>query len=49
LGRIEMQKLKDLVNVYYIDTDLIVVNKEDLSLIKNRISGDFGDLKVEGS
>lgn len=48
-SRIQMQKLKDLVNVYYMDTDSIVIEKKDLPKLTNLIdSSKLGYLKIEG-
>lgn len=48
-GRLQMQKIKDLVNVYYMDTDSIVIDKKDLYKLTNLIdSNKLGYLKLEG-
>lgn len=46
-GRIMMQNLKEIVKVYYVDTDAIVIEKKDLEKIKDLIDEKvFGKLKI---
>lgn len=48
LARVEMQKMLDQVNVFYIDVDMIVISKKDLYLLNSSIGKKLGNLKIEG-
>jgi len=44
-----MQSLKDKLDIYYIDTDSIIIARKDLSKIKDLIDPEkIGYLKIEG-
>jgi hypothetical protein len=46
LARLKMQNLKQLVRVYYCDTDAIVTDKASLSILHKEISSKAGKLKI---
>src|SRR3546814_1963375 len=48
-SRILIQQLKELVNIYYIDTDCLIIPSKDLSKLSNFIDNkSLGSLKILG-